>query len=197
MHLALAALFGASVMAISAFYIHKRTVDQVLDRLIKLRRRCPSSATAVAADDQLFASEDDGGGSYFVSDGEIEIDRNTARSLDENVLLSSYRVSSSMPNVGLSNQWFDDDEAKCYQLMRSGNQALSNSWDKSNLIPSSLPPKDGIFILLLFYSVSIKIIWAKRTFILIIHLDIKLFVARLSVRSMSLDCGILEESNSD
>ncbi|XP_028094944.1 AMP deaminase-like isoform X1 [Camellia sinensis] len=143
MHLALAALFGASVMAISAFYIHKRTVDQVLDRLIKLRRRCPSSATAVAADDQLFASEDDGGGSYFVSDGEIEIDRNTARSLDENVLLSSYRVSSSMPNVGLSNQWFDDDEAKCYQLMRSGNQALSNSWDKSNLIPSSLPPKDG------------------------------------------------------
>ncbi|KAL7163991.1 hypothetical protein ACSBR2_039990 [Camellia fascicularis] len=142
MHLALAALFGASVMAISAFYIHKRTVDQVLDRLIKLRRRCPSSAAA-AADDQLFASEDDGGGSYFVSDGEIEIDRNTARSLDENVLLSSYRVSSSMPNVGLSNQWFNDDEAKCYQLMRSGNQALSSSWDKFNLIPSTLPPKDG------------------------------------------------------
>ncbi|THG04194.1 hypothetical protein TEA_010095 [Camellia sinensis var. sinensis] len=132
MHLALAALFGASVMAISAFYIHKRTVDQVLDRLIKLRRRCPSSATAVAADDQLFASEDDGGGSYFVSDGEIEIDRNTARSLDENVLLSSYRVSSSMPNVGQDQSMWVGSGGRLMTPRSSGGYAFGSAGDSDD-----------------------------------------------------------------
>ncbi|XP_057494383.1 probable AMP deaminase isoform X1 [Actinidia eriantha] len=128
-HLALAALFGASVMAISAFFVHKRTVDQVLDRLINLRRRSPPPPAAAAAEG-FFPSEDDGGGGYFDSDGEIEIDK--ARSSDENVL-NSYRVSCSMPNVGLPNEWLDDE------AMRFENR-LPKSWDKLDLIPSGLPP---------------------------------------------------------
>ncbi|KAL6983553.1 AMP deaminase [Sarracenia purpurea var. burkii] len=154
MHLALAALFGASVMAISAFYLHKRSVDQVLDRLIKLRRQYPSSSPADAdidAGDRLFISEDDGGealdggGGYFGTDGGIEIDRDkrrhgSARLLDDNGL-SCYRVSSSMPNVGLSNEWLDDD-VNGHQPMRFGIRASLNSLDKLNLIPFGLPPLD-------------------------------------------------------
>ncbi|GLT64239.1 hypothetical protein SLA2020_367450 [Shorea laevis] len=44
LHLAMAALVGASLMAISAFYIHKRSVDQVLQRLIDIRRKPSRSA---------------------------------------------------------------------------------------------------------------------------------------------------------
>lgn len=63
-------------------------------------------------------------------------------------VLSRYRVSSSMPNVALSNHWFDDRPTEF------GNRAVASaSWDKLNLIPSGLPPlhtarKDGNFVLL-------------------------------------------------
>ncbi|XAR65142.1 AMP deaminase [Bertholletia excelsa] len=135
LHLALAALFGASVVAVSAFYAHKRTVDQVLDRLITLRRRSP-----VPANDRLLVSEDDDNG-----DGVIEVDgdksgRDSARSWEES-LLGKYRVSSSFPSVELSNEWVDDD-GNCDEPMRFGHQGLSSSWDKLNLIPSGLPPLD-------------------------------------------------------
>lgn len=55
--LALATLFGASVMAISAFYIHKRSVDQVLDRLIKLRRKSSPSPADDANVPEIEADE--------------------------------------------------------------------------------------------------------------------------------------------
>ncbi|KAM1034541.1 hypothetical protein PS1_038235 [Malus domestica] len=38
-HLAMAAFVGASLMAISAFYTHKRNVDQVIERFIEFRRK--------------------------------------------------------------------------------------------------------------------------------------------------------------
>ncbi|XP_052172872.1 probable AMP deaminase isoform X2 [Diospyros lotus] len=132
--LALAALFGASVTAISAFYIHKRTVDQVLDRLINLRQRYLHSAAASAsADDHSLHSHDDGGGGgYLESNGEIDIDWSKLRygHANENVL-SAYRVSSSSPNVGLPNEWVD---------AAGGNRAPSASCDDLNLISSDLPP---------------------------------------------------------
>ncbi|XP_058194280.1 probable AMP deaminase isoform X1 [Rhododendron vialii] len=141
LNLALAALFGASVMAISAFFIHKRSVDQVLDRLLKLRtatqRHPPSFSSSAAAEDPSLASEDDEEIEIAVDEEEIE-----EVATDDDVL-SRYRVSSSMPNVALSNHWFDDRPTEF------GNRAAASaSWDKLNLIPSGLPPlhtarKDG------------------------------------------------------
>ncbi|KAI8528464.1 hypothetical protein RHMOL_Rhmol12G0150200 [Rhododendron molle] len=133
-NLALAALFGASVMAISAFFIHKRSVDQVLDRLIKLRtatqRHPPSfSSSTAAAEDPSLPSEDDEEIEIAVDEEEIE------EVASDDDVLSRYRVSSSMPNVGLSNHWFDDRPTEF------GNRAAASvSWDKLNLIPSGLPP---------------------------------------------------------
>ncbi|XP_059648905.1 probable AMP deaminase [Cornus florida] len=142
-HLALAALFGASVMAVSAFYIHKRSLDQALERLIKIRRQSPPSA---ADDADHFASDDE---EHEDHDGGGEIDNDIDTSMwrqrlprpprNENAL-HSYRVSSSMPNVGLSSEWLDDDERPM--------QFQASSFDKLNFIPSGLPPlqpapKDG------------------------------------------------------
>lgn len=116
--LALATLFGASVMAISAFYIHKRSVDQVLDRLIKLRRKSSPSA----ADDKTSFVSDDDSERFYAYDREIDADEST---------MNGHRVSSSMPDVLLPNEWLNKDS----------HQALSTSLDNQlNLIPSGLPP---------------------------------------------------------
>lgn len=106
-HFALATLFGASVMAISAFYIHKRSVDQVIDRLIKLRRRPDRSYVDhedfsgyedgdIDADDRNYLDDDDdddGGGDYV---------RNNY----------AYGMSCSLPNVGLANEWPSENVSK-------------------------------------------------------------------------------------
>ncbi|VFQ95219.1 unnamed protein product [Cuscuta campestris] len=114
-HLALAAFFGASVMAISAFYIHKRSVDQALDRIINLLRRQPPFPSAESVPESGSETEE-------VID--ILNDRNfhSRHNLSETAavqngvvyhcgdkVLMKYRVSSSMPNTGLSNQWIDGD----------------------------------------------------------------------------------------
>ncbi|KAM7464557.1 hypothetical protein LguiA_032678 [Lonicera macranthoides] len=143
-HLALATLFGASVMAISAFYIHKRSVDQVLDRFIKLRRKSPPD------DHRSFISESGGeddsyGGGLSAFDGEIETDRSIwrhgelSKSLDQNAIINYYRASSSLPNAGLSHEWIDEE---------ASTNTIATSLDKLSLIPSGLPPlrtaqKDG------------------------------------------------------
>ncbi|KAK6160032.1 hypothetical protein DH2020_003413 [Rehmannia glutinosa] len=108
--LTVAALFGASVMAISAFYIHKRSVDQVLDRLLNLRRRRHHHPLS---DDEEFE--------FSVYNENAETDRNVIMWRRKNKLLNSfdhdnedsygdevrdYRVSSSMPNVSVpKNEW--------------------------------------------------------------------------------------------
>ncbi|XP_060214505.1 probable AMP deaminase [Lycium barbarum] len=128
MQLAIAALFGASVMAISAFYLHKRSVDQVLDKLIKLRQRK--------------RQDDDADGDYNLSmqdDDEIHENITTTRNFvyvdnidddddddDSNVLRSYRLLSSSMPNVTVSNEWMNNER-----------QPSSNSVEKLNSIPSS------------------------------------------------------------
>lgn len=124
-------------MALSAFYIHKRSVDQVLDRFIKLRRRD-------ATDDRSFISESAGEDESYV-DGEIDTDRNIwrhgelSKSLDQNAVNYYYRASSSLPNVGLSHEWLHE-ESNTSRPIRFENQALSTSFDNNlNLIPSGLP----------------------------------------------------------
>ncbi|KAK9277530.1 hypothetical protein L1049_007074 [Liquidambar formosana] len=146
LHLALAAIVGASFMAISAFYIHRRSVDQVLQRLIEIRRKSPSNH-----DDRRFDSEDyndeevleeDQDEEGYSSDGEVTEQKmwrqSLPRSFNENTL-RAYRVSSSLPNAFLSNRWVDE-EAKFDPPRRFGPQAFSSSLDKLNLIPSGLPP---------------------------------------------------------
>lgn len=107
LQLAMAALVGASLMAISAFFIHKRSVDQVLDRLITIRRNSllkEKEKETVVVDDKNHDEDEEHG-----SDGElILIDRKicVSHSLDDDTAIPSYRrMSSSMPNAVLSNDW--------------------------------------------------------------------------------------------
>ncbi|KAI3714247.1 hypothetical protein L1987_72844 [Smallanthus sonchifolius] len=122
-HFALATLFGASVMAISAFYIHKRSVDQVIDRLIKLRhrpdRRHPDTDDFtgyedgdIGTDDRNYLDddEDDGGGDYVMNN-------------------HAFGMSCSLPNVGLANEWMNE---------RASNRASFGSLEK--LVSDNLPP---------------------------------------------------------
>uniref|UniRef100_A0A6M2EHV2 AMP deaminase n=1 Tax=Populus davidiana TaxID=266767 RepID=A0A6M2EHV2_9ROSI len=135
LQLAMAALVGASLMAISAFFIHKRSVDQVLDRLITIRRNSllkEKEKETVVVDDKNHDEDEEHG-----SDGElILIDRKicVSHSLDDDTAIPSYRrMSSSMPNAVLSNDWFDEDS------MRFG---LGSHREDNNLnfIPLGLPP---------------------------------------------------------
>ncbi|KAM1352697.1 hypothetical protein ACFX14_032319 [Malus domestica] len=60
-HLAMAAFIGASLMAISAFYIHKCSVDQVLERLIEFcckPNRVSSNRAAVEAEEEEVYNKD-------------------------------------------------------------------------------------------------------------------------------------------
>ncbi|OVA12017.1 Adenosine/AMP deaminase domain [Macleaya cordata] len=72
LQLAMAAFVGASLMAISAFYIHKRSVDQILERLIELHSEIERRLR-----NQRFSRSLDNHGAF------------------------RYRMSSSLPNVAL------------------------------------------------------------------------------------------------
>ncbi|KAJ7953738.1 AMP deaminase [Quillaja saponaria] len=133
LHLAMAALVGASLMAISAFYIHKRSVNQVLHKMIEIRRKPYRNVSNRFDDDEEEEEErdedHDGHGGGVDSDGEMSIDgksygRSFPRSLEEN-MLRSFRISSSLPNVASRNDWFP--------------QGYASSMDKLNSIPSGLP----------------------------------------------------------
>ncbi|OMP11724.1 hypothetical protein COLO4_03714, partial [Corchorus olitorius] len=155
LHLAMAALLGASLMAISAFYIHKRSVDHVIDRLVEIRRECrPRSRVFSDGDDEEGESkevehEQEDGEQEVEDDEEVECYKggslehksNLSKSFEEQMeLLTSNRMSSSMPNVALRNEWFEED-AKFDQAVRERVQTCSaSSLDKLNFIPSGLPP---------------------------------------------------------
>lgn len=132
-HLALATLFGASVMAISAFYIHKRSVDQVLHRLSKLRRKSINDT-----DRNLFVCDDKDTYKFSECRTGIEIDESG---------VDWYRVSSSVPNVGLPNEWLNQDS------INSMSGLVDNQLD---FIPSGLPPlrtdqNDGKYIMCIVF----------------------------------------------
>lgn len=123
LHLALATLFGASVMAISAFYIHKRSVDQVLLKLSKLRRKSSrfENFTNNYNNNNLIVSDTD---SYKFRD---EIGER----------LELCRVSSSVPNVGLPNEWLNQDSVQTVSNSILNSMVMDNQLD---LIASGLPP---------------------------------------------------------
>ncbi|CAH1414273.1 unnamed protein product [Lactuca virosa] len=105
-HFALATLFGASVMAISAFYIHKRSVDQVIDRLIKLRRRPDRLLT----DHEDFSGYEDGD---IDTDDRVYLDDDDDDDGDDYVRNThAYGMSCSLPNVGLANEWTSENASK-------------------------------------------------------------------------------------
>lgn len=135
LHMAMAALVGASLMAISAFYVHKRSVDQVLHRLIDIRRGGPAKA------------DDHGGGERGdCDDAEAEVETNRqmrgrgpSRSLDK-AALCCRRVSSSLPNAVLDSSWFDEESNFDPPKPFSVQDFSSCHFDKLNSIPSGLPP---------------------------------------------------------
>ncbi|PHU02696.1 putative AMP deaminase [Capsicum chinense] len=148
MQLAIAALFGASVMAISAFYLHKRSVDQVLERLLKLRRKRRRQSSLVGGSD----------GDDFDFNEDDEIDHVMLNSIDHNnnnnvvveeddydyddndsSVLAIYRVSSSMPNVRVSNEWMNEEDSSFDKEVQCAaeKKVLMNSVEKLNSIPSS------------------------------------------------------------
>lgn len=156
-HLAMAAFFGALLVAVSAFFIHKRSVDQVLHRLIEIRRRTPAEVG-----DRLMAGDgegqEEGFGGYEGFDVEEE-DRESGGGRGEDGLnfIKRYGISSSVPNVGLSNEWFEDDSSKFefHNPVGFCTRPLSSSLSKPNLamlqrvlrdahgVGSSLTPSDS------------------------------------------------------
>ncbi|KAM7252019.1 hypothetical protein ACFE04_023902 [Oxalis oulophora] len=154
LHLAMAALLGATFMAISAFYIHKRSVDNVLDRLIEVRRhvskrrRNYKSTEEDEVDDDVAIEEVESDGfDEEEDDDDVEdggdrrrmmiIGRNS--SVDGNdgsstmmMMMPRFRASCSLPNVMLANQWFEEDD----ETVR--NRAESQR-DQLDSVPSSLP----------------------------------------------------------
>ncbi|XP_021731135.1 AMP deaminase-like isoform X3 [Chenopodium quinoa] len=152
-HLAMAAFFGASLMAISALFIHKRSVDQILERLIEVRRRkvvyrdtrlmdgeVEEVAVVEEEEEEELGVEDyggDGNEGFNLQDDDEEEEREvrgqvwgvpSKSGVEENLdmnLIPSYGISSSVPNFGkFSNDWVEDD---------SNIHGLSSSLDKSHL----------------------------------------------------------------
>ncbi|XP_004509928.1 probable AMP deaminase [Cicer arietinum] len=134
LHLAMAALLGASFMAISAFYIHRRTVDHVLHRIIEIRRAPPPSPITEEEDYDEEENYDDDLSGFDGGETETETDSRNyngtlSRSVDENMnLLKTYRISSSMPDVVSATEWFRDHPKN-----------RSSSHDNLNSVPLGLP----------------------------------------------------------
>nr|XP_023883532.1 AMP deaminase-like isoform X1 [Quercus suber] len=155
LQLAMAALVGASLMAISAFYFHKRSVDQVLNRLIEIRHNRPLNAVNNHEDEEEGeeAEEEIGGDGGSGSDEEMVIDRkmwsrDLSKSLDDNSL-RGYRISSSLPNAAPGNDLLDENHKFDQPMRPRAKSFVAPSLDKLNLIPSGLPPlrldqRDGL-----------------------------------------------------
>ncbi|KAM3304100.1 putative AMP deaminase [Capsicum chacoense] len=148
MQLAIAALFGASVMAISAFYLHKRSVDQVLERLLKLRRkrRRQSSLVGGSDGDDFDFNEDDEIDHVMLNSIDHHHNNNVVVEEDDydyddndSSVLAIYRVSSSMPNVRVSNEWMNEEDSSFDKEVQCAaeKKVLMNSVEKLNSIPSS------------------------------------------------------------
>ncbi|KAH0677557.1 hypothetical protein KY285_025358 [Solanum tuberosum] len=141
MHLTIAALFGASVMAIAAFYFHKYSVDEVLERLIKLRQKRRHSLPISDSEPEEFDFNEDeienvNTRNVYTSNLSTSIDNiDDDDDYDDNDgnVLGSYRVSSSMPNVRVSNEWMNEDSS----LNRTAKILSSNSIERLSLAPST------------------------------------------------------------
>lgn len=144
--LTVAALVGASAMAIAAFYIHKRSVDQVMERLIEVRRkRSPKNGLKYPygdgdGDEDEFVDGVEDEEEEEVVDCVMERERivAVAKSIEESGVLRGYSgrggmMSSSLPSAGVMVSDWADEEA------RTDKEA---EWrgDESDLIPDGLKP---------------------------------------------------------
>lgn len=128
-------------MAIAGFFLHKRSVDEILDRLIKLRRKHQLSYPISDSEPEEFDFNEDEienvkTRNVYTSNLSTSIDNiDDDDDYDDNGgnVLGSYRVSSSMPNVRVSNEWLNEDSS----LNRTDKILLSNSTERLNLVPSS------------------------------------------------------------
>nr|XP_043607645.1 probable AMP deaminase isoform X2 [Erigeron canadensis] len=148
-HLAIATLFGASVMAISAFYIHKRSVDQVIDRLIKLRTR-PHQQDDVD-DDDVVEYADTNDINYIHLDDENnndDLDYIEDNDDDDYVMMNNsntgggYGISTSLPNYGLgntNNEWVINTSSNDRVSKTNTNTTSFGSMEKL-LQDNNLPP---------------------------------------------------------
>ena len=152
LHMAMAALVGSSIMAVSAFYIHKRSVDQVLHRLTERRRNVGSRSYIQRTDDDEEEVEDeeeeeDGefddeaefGSDYDLVAGRKIGGRGFSRSVDEK-FVRNYRMSSSLPNVALANRDWVQEGSNFGRGSNFRAHEFSSSLDKLNYMPFGLPP---------------------------------------------------------
>lgn len=161
LQLAMAALVGASLMAISAFFIHKRSVDQVLQRIIELRHDVSVNKRKQDEENEdgeeeptdYYIERDDDGD--YASNGELPTAPKTLSRFFDEKSLRSFRASSSLPNVALENsRWFDED-SKFDHRFNVRAQGFSSSLDNINCISSGLPPRPtdqthGVYTILCF-----------------------------------------------
>ncbi|MED6174375.1 hypothetical protein PIB30_068458 [Stylosanthes scabra] len=138
LHLAMAALFGASFMAVSAFYIHRRSVDQVLRRLSEVRRGSPRHHRQLEQEELLDDDDDDESCNTeqlgFVNDGSGMVvnlgsyPRSLSRNSSVDGMFQSQRISSSLPNGGSSlANWLEIEQNAPHQI-DGGNAQLSSSY---------------------------------------------------------------------
>ncbi|KAL5553976.1 hypothetical protein UlMin_041377 [Ulmus minor] len=144
LHLAMAALVGASIMAVSAFYIHKRSVDQVLNRIIELRRDGGKRVVSGEEEEEEDYGEIDreaeiGPEGEVIAGGRRILGRNVSSSLDEK-LVRAFRMSSSMPNVALENRDQGEEDENVNRRPSFRAPRFSSSLDKLNHVPLGLPP---------------------------------------------------------
>ncbi|KAG9155190.1 hypothetical protein Leryth_020447, partial [Lithospermum erythrorhizon] len=150
--LAVAALFGASVMAISAFFIHKRSVSQVLDRLLNLRHHhhprhvIVTTTTNNNNNNNNLYDDDDDDDYYYRNELINSFDKQSRSIIDEEEeeedevgddMFGRFVTSSSLPNVRILSR----GESESEKVLGNGENrgVLSRSLDNTmNLIPSGL-----------------------------------------------------------
>ncbi|RZC79990.1 hypothetical protein C5167_042573 [Papaver somniferum] len=147
LQLAMAAFVGASLMAVSAFYIHKRSVDQILQRLIEIRKLPPPSSQPKKRPVSVYSEEeeeeDEVEEEYEEEDEEIEVDIGSDSEINQRLRNQRYSraggggcCSSSLPNVAMINHWMSDqNDSNPIRFSQS-----SSSFSHMNSIPLGLPP---------------------------------------------------------
>ncbi|KAJ8645065.1 hypothetical protein MRB53_006813 [Persea americana] len=128
LHIAMAALFGASIMAVSALYIDMRAFD----RLMRLHGATAASEAKEYEEEEETdaASDDDQGADSGISDAD---DGNEDR-------IFYFRPSSSLPSPGLPPRWAEEEEEEKRGGSVRSSRASPDSSLRADLVPPGLPP---------------------------------------------------------
>lgn len=151
-------------MALSAFYIHRRTVDHVLHRLVEIRRAPPAAVDGEDGTD----CEDDDMSEFDPDGGESEADSNVrnypgtlSRSVDDTTnLLRNYRISSSMPNVVSATDWFPRSRASSHDNLKSVPLGLPSLRMRATNGITSKPKHVLVSFCIIFFTIDM-FFWLK------------------------------------